>query len=131
MAEPTVQVPVSLITEADEVMREGTRHARYIMAARLDALLSQPTPTAELSALGLREHIGPDGSNYIMPAEPIQRPEHMSVGTTFVHLSATWEVVDGGRAVGVNVPGQGIACRHLSTFDPSTIRDVTPPAVTK
>lgn len=130
--ERTVQVPVSLIEEADAVMREGTRHERYIMAARLAALLSRPTPTAEHDdECFAGEWNEAAGVTCVCTcgAEPL-RIEDMAPGTTFTarrygDLNYRWRkepdgwysrIVNGGRQVSPE-----------PRIDPSTIRDVTPP----
>jgi hypothetical protein len=105
------------------------------MSDQIDALLSQPTPTAEPSALGLREHIGPDGSNYIMPAEP-PRIEDMAPGTTFIcegkgvpgvehHMRVTRHTrIDETRILWCLTHKFGADESYVNS---STIRDVTPP----
>jgi hypothetical protein len=110
VSEPTVQVPVSLLEQMQRYFRSGSDTLSRRMAAELTTLLSQPTPTAELP-----------------------RPEDMAPGTTFTARFVN--PADGGGRF-TNIDGFGVrdeAGRWCIArgIDPSTIRDVTPPAVTE
>lgn len=128
---PTAQVPVLLREQVqalrDEMFAECDSEDHLVplvlLIERLDALLSQPTPTAEPKPLN------PDSVQRVLNYHGWPpRPEGMAPGTTFVYLSGLWEVVDGGDALLRNGPGGGITYRTLSQFDPSTIRDVVVPS---
>lgn len=142
MAEPTVQVPVSLIDEADVVMREGTRHERYLMAARLHALLSQPTPTAEevriecprCKGYGVDPSVQQAGDKVIDctrcggDGEVAESPRigDMAPGTTF--MAATVQGYSSRWTVAVIGVLDATGMRYsIGYINPSTIHDVTPP----
>lgn len=128
--EPTVQVPVSLIEDArDAIDTQDWEHANT--RAALDALLSQSTPTADepgLTPSELRAWRALDQQK--ADAGP-PRIEDMAPGTTFradtiaTRYGSRWTVLPSGRVES----GMGIG-HEASEIDPSTIRDVTPPAGT-
>jgi hypothetical protein len=107
MAEPTVQVPVSLIERAVEGLLKAPGRDAILVCGELHTLLSQPTPSAEPP-----------------------RIEDMAPGTTF-----TVNLLGSGIDYRVTVPDFGVQYRlvdrdlwvHLRDRDPSTSRDVTPP----
>jgi hypothetical protein len=154
--EPSVQVPVSLIERIEAttnalrhmpILEAGsgvpdvrfnlnvvTEHFNAIFAAVSDAkaLLSQPTPSAVLTGgIGypVREAAQreDDRTRNVAIAAPPSIAD-MVPGTTFEY-GERW-------TVGHNLPDQpphahrGLEARYLDQFDPSTIRDVTPPPVT-
>lgn len=112
MAEPTVQVPVSLIERAlkvaDILYPDGLP-----VREELRALLSHPTPSAE----------------------PVSIAD-MAPGTTFVARyragafhgdAARWRKVDATLVALASSAGTPV---YATQLDPSTIRDVTPPPKT-
>lgn len=112
MSEPTVQVPVSVIGDALDAIRSGHDPALWPdVVQALDALLSQPTPTAEPPSIA-----------------------DMALGTTF-RAQATY---DGEWLLMLWTGTRLVDAIHLASYatqntygmpgiDPSTIRDVTPP----
>jgi hypothetical protein len=161
MDESTVQVPVSLTARDLLAQIEATYDVSKLLAAArrqdgpptagdyaiIDALLSQPTPTAEHHDLcatripgmgipGLEGVPQPCNCHLFLPEPP--RIEDMAPGTRFVgrHVKPeecggvdhSWFVIRSSRPPLV-ISDEG---QHWSgdSIDPSTIRDVTPPAVT-
>ncbi len=112
MSEPIMQIPESLDTnELRQVARnDGLWESEAVLVEtaadeidRLRALLSQPTPTAEPPSI-----------------------EEMAPGTTFTE-EVRWTVtgtLSTGSTVAHSRSGE---MRFADRFDPSTIRDVTPP----
>ena len=132
MAEPTVQVPVSQVTQWRNDLQAMLPPGTYAILRELDALLSQPTPSAE--AMSADEFSarwrGADTALRRMsePAEP-PRIEDMAPGTTFTAILnggkrlRTYTVTE--RRILTESEGGAYA---LGDIDPSTIRDVQPPA---
>lgn len=141
MAEPTVEVPVSLIRSL---------HAEPVLSAYhravLAALLSQPTPTAEpVSPRCLFAHTmvtadgrcGRCGAQLVDPrgqADAPPRIADMAPGTTFVARpsgSPRWLAFSRLPGADPDVEdNEGDRWRWFA-IDPSTIRDVTPPSGTE
>lgn len=138
----TVQVPVSLIERALTSMT--TERYDNAAARELEALLPQPTPTAEHAddcSIDVVTWVpGWEGVPTALPghcdcgrgadAKP-PRIEDMAPGTTF---TARLHLMDGltdrcvfMRVDGVDVVDDAGARWHPQDIDPSTIRDVTPP----
>lgn len=130
MAEPSVQVPVSLIERAieDAVQKwwdgdqapedQGATYLAKAVKTAVLALLSQPTPSAE----PYTPEDGPAPWGYL----PTDRIEDMAPGTTFTALveldfTATTFL---GQWVASDPDGHHWVA---GDFNPSTIRDVTPP----
>jgi len=156
--ERTIQVPVSLIERAPHapgcqvaglwiLPENGGRAVQQsgkctCWKAEVDALLSQPTPSAERDDLLSCLELGDDGNYHWdtdmldrllerhmgeFPAAP-PRIEDMAPGTTFTaplrdnSEDRRWMVTAHGLA-----SSDGSAGVDSKWIDPSTIRDVTPP----
>lgn len=137
MTEQMVQVPVSLIEAVYDCSDDGIVLPR-IYVERLRALLSQPTPSAEaVCACGHPEfdhgHSEGDGCLHCPCKEFATTPpriQDMAPGTTFEY-PFRWEVgahkSTSGRTV-AHMTGRIGTAVWLDDLDPSTIRDVQPPA---
>ncbi|PYY63635.1 hypothetical protein DEJ30_12030 [Curtobacterium sp. MCPF17_003] len=157
MPEQSVQVPVSQCSAVNDGM-EGVRcqgdlgHAELHWADvsgegdvtewgdndelweeidRLRALLSQPTPTAETVACPHWEPGQITMRNGCTACRADAAPPSIAAmvpGTTFTAAATSdiwrWAVRTDGQVV------SGLGIGPKSSIDPSTIRDVTPPAVT-
>ncbi len=148
MAEPTVQVPVSLVERAADLL---DKHYLGITGARLRALLSQSAPTAEpertYTATDVQEAFergcvrGEQDANERncsrrqyekMQASlpPVAPPSiaDMASGTTFTAELTEYPLrpLRFTREVGWYVSVGSVDYAHTEV-DPSTIRDVTPP----
>jgi hypothetical protein len=123
MTEPTVQVPASLI---EALLGESEPSRRVEARRQARALLSQPTPTAEpIDAVSASCVDGAAPEQQRETAEP-PRIEDMAPGTTFTE-EVRWTVT-GTLSTGSTVAHSGSGeMRFADRFDPSTIRDVTPP----
>jgi len=133
VAEPTVQVPVSLIERAGNALLEvPPSSVNASIYSELHALLSQPTPTAEPNNWA-NGHRWPCTRFYTSATErdactcnaaPPSITD-MVPGTTFTAKTPTgWRRCLRATGFGVYVAeGQW----DYSRIDPSTIRDVTPP----
>jgi hypothetical protein len=163
VAEPTGQLPVSLIEElrdAAEVAYKGpndtdkirrgypggggnlTAAVARVLDVVADALLSQPTPsehclsTANHTAHEWGGHEGQAGTGYQCPGFTPEPPriEDMVPGTTFRGrtLDGALSSVDLLWFVDAAANVFSIGAHHIDAqrIDSSTIRDVTPPAVT-
>lgn len=124
MAEPTVPVPVSLIERAAVLLED---YQPGVTSARLRALLSQPTPTAE--PVQYNGHNGlavfADAARRLNEDAPTAEPpriEDMAPGTIPCADPNVNRWYCQRRADGT--------CPLPKCIDPSTIRDVRPPAVT-
>lgn len=150
MAEPTVQVPVSLIERAVRVLDDGsaTVYEWDAVQDELTALLSQPTPTTETSScvicsrsivrLDLKDGTQPwrhaEGTNAHPAVGPLSngqaaeppRIEDMAPGTTFTaEVPDRWLVqVESDGALFADTCVERKSLEHI---DPSTIRDVQEP----
>lgn len=118
-------------SDPDDYGKEGVR-----LSDELEALLSQPTPTAEpIDAVSASCVDGAAPEQQRETAAP-PRPEDMAPGTTFTGRHADhWKRFEYDGAGRIRFVG-GSGTWFLLTgprgirIDPSTIRDVTPPAVT-
>jgi hypothetical protein len=132
MPERMIPVPESLIAAAWALLSDQPGNP---VVQALDALLSQPTPTAEPPAtyeqgcddgyLAGEHHVRNTAT--LPTAEPTS-VEDMAPGTTFTE-KVRWKVSAGAlHGLAIVTRGGGRKVRALSEFDPSTIHDVTPPA---
>lgn len=133
---------------AVETPPEYDGHDPAEAARRMSALLSQPTPTAEPEDEGLCDCGEPYATCAAARGRLLQemdrtdspRIEDMTPGTTFVAQTSlperTWHLfmvtehasyIDGSTLRFYRTPGDQAFVD--ATIDPSTIRDVTPPAV--
>ena len=149
MSEPTVQVPVSQIERWADDLRRLLSPGTYAIRIELAALLAQPTPTAEppLVQVGGRrggkttaaiDALLDRASERGIQVQIIEPPriEDMAPGT---HAYIDGRFGDDG-VCHAHMPGQtnysawpGRCYRPRADrvhLDPSTIRDVTQPAVT-
>ncbi|WIA95840.1 hypothetical protein [Curtobacterium sp. MCBA15_004] len=138
--QPTVQVPVSLIEQIERDLGENAWHPEdcpgshpahctcAVGQARraLRALLSQPTPTVGYLPFDERAEFPVE-----VPVEP-PRIEDMAPGTLFWAKDGkgVWRRLSKTNASVTSVVDLSTG-RHFPAIhiDPSTIRDVTPPAV--
>lgn len=152
MAEPTVQVPVSLIERAKDALLELPPSSRNAdLYGELDAMRAQSTQAAEPEPTCACGHIMDDHDlsesgecQVAVPwcscmkardaAEP-PRIEDMVPGTTFTAEGIGVPGTDHPFEVRVATDGTPVLYCHLHHtgarpwyVDPSTIRDVTPPA---
>lgn len=131
MTERMVQVPVSLI----EKLRGFAQAARdYYTVEQVEALLSQPTPSAEHKpdcdrASELSTYCDCHVEQAVLHGPESPQIEDMAPGTTF-GIEFRWTVVrDPSGATFLYRDNNGYAQWLLaSDGDPTTIRDVTPPS---
>lgn len=128
-AHPSVQVPVSLIERAEAAKSDADAWRvvgdLLLCVPETAAALSQPTPNAETCICNTGPDTdGPDIDCHVHGLPP--GIEDMAPGTTFTE-EIRWTVTATSRPNILVAHSEHGGIRFLDQFDPSTIRDITPP----
>jgi hypothetical protein len=133
-----MQVPVSLIERLTKAIGEHLSSPYCQAGVESDemlwreatALLSQPTPTAKTRQQRAQQVIDRNQRNRLRSQPPATPPriEDMAPGTTFVDpLGERWTILQDRSEMRWAESDSGDEW-DIEYFDPSRIRDVTPPA---